>query len=135
MDLQNALDESDLDALATLLRQHSHLVNHRVEGANGQSYTPLQYVDRIDASLDTMRLLVEFGANLSELNEALFGCCENHNLEHMQRLLKLGVPPRRRVQRRLGLPRPLRAFADVPPLVPRPPARLRRSARRSRSYL
>ena len=92
-DLQNALDERDLDALATLLRQHPHLVHHRVEGANGQSYTPLQYADRIDASLDAMRLLVEFGAELSELNEALFGCCENHNLEHMKRLLELGVHP------------------------------------------
>ena len=45
--LQNALDERDLDALATLLRRHPHLVHHRVEGANGQSYTPLQYADRI----------------------------------------------------------------------------------------
>ena len=91
--LQNALDEGDVDALATLLRQHPHLVQHRIECANGQSYTPLQYADRISASLDAMRLLVEFGADLSELNEALFGCCENHNLEHMQRLLKLGVHP------------------------------------------
>ena len=40
-----------------------------------------------------MRLLVEFGADLSELNGALFGCCENHDLDHMQRLLKLGVTP------------------------------------------
>ena len=92
-DLQKALDERDLDALATLLRQHPHLVHHPVECANGQSYTPLQYADCIAASLDAMRLLVEFGAELSELNGALFGCCENHNLEHMQRLLKLGVHP------------------------------------------
>ena len=51
-DLQNALDERDLDALTTLLRQHPHLVHQRVECANGQSYTPLQYADRIAASLD-----------------------------------------------------------------------------------
>ncbi len=92
-DLQKALDESDLAAVATLLRQHPHLVHHPVECANGQSYTPLQYADRIAASLDAMRLLVEFGADLRELNGALFGCCENHNLDHMQRLLKLGVHP------------------------------------------
>ena len=92
-DLQKALDESDLAAVATLLRQHPHLVHHPVECANGQSYTPLQYADRSAASLDAMRLLVEFGADLRELNGALFGCCENHNLDHMQRLLKLGVHP------------------------------------------
>ena len=92
-DLQNVLDERDLDALATLLRQYPHLGQQGVECANGQSYTPLQYADRIDASLDIMRLLVECGAELSELNGALFGCCENHNLEHIQRLLKLGVHP------------------------------------------
>lgn len=91
--LQNALDERDLDALAALLRQHPHLVHHRVEDAPGRSYTPLQYADRIAASVDAMRLLVEFGADRRELNEALFGCCEAHDLDRMQRLLKLGVAP------------------------------------------
>ncbi len=91
--LQKALDERDLDALATLLRQHPHLVHRRVECADGPSYTPLQYADRIAAGLDAMCLLVEFGADLSELNGALFGCCENHDLARMQYLLKLGVHP------------------------------------------
>lgn len=92
-DLQNALDASDLDALAALLRQRPHLVHRRVEDARGQHCTPLQYADRTAASLDAMRLLIEFGADPSELNDALFGCCEAHDLDHIQRLLALGVCP------------------------------------------
>lgn len=92
-DLQNALDASDLDALAALLRRHPHLVHHRVEDARGQHCTPLQYADHSAASLDAMRLLIEFGADPSELNDALFGCCEAHDLDHIQRLLALGVCP------------------------------------------
>lgn len=40
-----------------------------------------------------VKRLLQAGADIHDLDASLFGCCEGHDLEHLQRLLAVGVNP------------------------------------------
>ena len=45
------------------------------------------------ANTEILQILIDAGADVHELDSALFGCCEDHNLEQMRQLIELGVDP------------------------------------------
>ena len=53
---------------------------------------PLVLADML-ARVDLTKRLLQAGADIHDLDASLFGCCEGHDLEHMRRLLAVGVNP------------------------------------------
>lgn len=45
------------------------------------------------ARVDMTKRLLQAGADIHDLDASLFGCCEGHDLEHLRRLLAVGVNP------------------------------------------
>lgn len=53
---------------------------------------PLVLADML-ARVDLTKRLLRAGADIHDLDASLFGCCEGHDLEHLRRLLAVGVNP------------------------------------------
>lgn len=53
---------------------------------------PLVLADML-ARVDMTQRLLRSGADIHDLDASLFGCCEGHDLEHLRRLLAVGVDP------------------------------------------
>ncbi|MCY3714776.1 MAG: ankyrin repeat domain-containing protein [Gemmatimonadetes bacterium] len=53
---------------------------------------PLVLADML-ARVDLTKRLLQAGADIHDLDASLFGCCEGHDLEHLRRLLAVGVNP------------------------------------------
>lgn len=53
---------------------------------------PLVLADMLAREVLVKRLL-RAGADIHDLDTSLFGCCEGHDLEHLRRLLNIGVNP------------------------------------------
>ncbi len=53
---------------------------------------PLVLADML-ARVDMTTRLLQAGADIHDLDASLFGCCEGHDLEHLRRLLGVGVDP------------------------------------------
>ena len=53
---------------------------------------PLVLADMI-ARVGMTKRLLQAGADIHDLDSSLFGCCEGHDLDHMRRLLAVGVNP------------------------------------------
>lgn len=94
--LKRALDAADLEGLKALIDAEPGCLRRpfAIMGRRGRvlQVTPLVYAD-VCESVEAMQMLIGAGADRKELNEALFGTCENHNLEHIERLLTVGVDP------------------------------------------
>lgn len=53
---------------------------------------PLVLADML-ARVDMTKRLLQAGTDIHDLDASLFGCCEGHDLEHLRRLLAVGVNP------------------------------------------
>jgi hypothetical protein len=97
-ELKKALDAEDMAHLQHILDAdpNAHGLGFGVVDRRGRvdQVMPLAYADQCEW-LEAMRLLLTRGAEIKPLEEALFGTCEAHDLEHMLRLLSVGVDPNR----------------------------------------
>lgn len=95
-ELGKSIVEDDLTAFETVVAAMPGLVERpcRWIGRRGREMTlkPLVLADMLAREVMVKRLL-EAGADTHDLDSSLFGCCEGHDLEHMRRLLAVGVDP------------------------------------------
>ena len=94
--LQQAIDAGDLARVRALVEERPDRLRdqfeHRDRRDRIRRSTPLQYALQ-PGNTEILRVLIDAGADVHELDSALFGCCEGHNLEQMRQLVGLGVDP------------------------------------------
>lgn len=94
--LKQALDGGDMAELRRVLDLDPGAIHHSfgVVDRRGrvQQTAPLAHAERCGWT-EAMHLLLERGAAVEPLEAALFGTCENHDLDRMRRLLAVGVDP------------------------------------------
>ncbi|MDE2846489.1 MAG: ankyrin repeat domain-containing protein [Gemmatimonadota bacterium] len=94
--LGEAIVRNDLPAFETVITSRPELVETPCiwidRRGRERPVKPLVLADML-ARVDMTTRLLQAGADIHDLDASLFGCCEGHDLEHLRRLLAVGVDP------------------------------------------
>ena len=94
--LGEAIVKNDMPTLDRVVSASPGSIDHpcRWIGRRGREteLKPVVLADML-ARTEMAERLLRAGADIHDLDASLFGCCEGHDLEHMRRLLALGVKP------------------------------------------